>query len=824
VQLSHADSFAPLDRLLPADAARAGGKAFNCARLKQAGFPVPDGLVVFAGASDGAVTAVAEHEWFDSLPATCLFAVRSSGLGEDSPTHSFAGIHETMLNVPRGELSAAVAACRASARSPRAATYRSASGLSAESTDIGVLIQRMVRADVSGVAFTVNPLTGAENELVINAARGLGEALVSGVIDPDEYIVHKTSGEQLLRRLGDDGTNGAPALSDADVAALAALLRKIEAHYGAPQDVEWCRDEAGFWIVQSRPVTAVRSSDALDLEWTRANFAEVFPDLLSPQALAAFEELLLEAQRLNVGGLAAPESELGPLVKSFAGRMYFNLSQMRRICRIGGIPPAAMLRSLGHSEAIAAEDEVAPRPPIGDFVRALPDFARIAGRHLRVARIVREQLARMAAYLARLKAVDPSRLSDAELWAELDEWQDEGPAEMQTVLLLAGVIFQERPIRSACEAVGFPFEHLVYPQLAAGERSVSSRQAFDLVALAESARKDPRVRRILTEVPPEDYVRLRAALDGTPFLADLDRFLDNYGHRGVHESDWSLPRLHEDPTPIFKAMRAHVSDDARPAGPGDDSARERDAAAAWTAFTGRLNWWQRLVTLPRVRRAVATIKRYYVWRERVRSDMVRVLAVLRRWHLVLADRFVERGWLDDPSDYFLVQLPEIAAVIAGRTPPASLRPIVARRRAEQDRYRSMRMPLFMKEGDLPRLLRASAVSGLADLDGDTLTGLPVSGGLVEGEVVVVRDPADFGRMTRGAILVAPATDPSWTPLFTLAAGVIVEVGGVLSHASTIAREFGLPAIANVKHATRRLRTGERVRLDAHSGRIERITP
>ena len=260
-----------------------------------------------------------------------------------------------------------------------------------------------------------------------------------------------------------------------------------------------------------------------------------------------------------------------------------------------------------------------------------------------------------------------------------------------------------------------------------------------------------------------------------------------------------------------------------PTGSGDDSARDREAAAAWTAFTGRLNWWQRLVTLPRVRRAVATIKRYYVWRERVRSDMIRVLAVLRRSHLVLADRFVERGWLDDRGDYFHVLLPEIGAVIAGSAPPETLRRIAATRRAEQHRYRSMRMPLFMKEGDLPRLLRAAAVSGLADLDGNTLTGLPVSGGLVEGEVVVVRDPADFGRMTRGAILVAPATDPSWTPLFTLASGVIVEVGGVLSHASTIAREFGLPAIANVKHATRRLRTGERVRLDAHSGRIERIT-
>jgi rifampicin phosphotransferase len=592
-------------------------------------------------------------------------------------------------------------------------------------------------------------------------------------------------------------------------------------HYGAPQDVEWCRDEAGFWIVQSRPVTATRPADARDIEWTRANLAEVMPDLTSPQVLAAFEELLNAGQRASVGRLAAPEAELGPLLKTFGGRLYFNLSQIRRVCRTGGRAPAEMLRSLGHAEAISNEDEIATRPPAGDVLRCLPDFARIAWRHLRAAPIVHATLARTAASLAQAKAVDPSRLTDAELWSALERWRREGPSEMQTVLLLAGVVIHETPVRRVCNRVGFPFEHLVYPQLAAGERSVSSRQAFDLVALADAARQDPRVRRILAEVRPDDHLQLRASLEGTEFLAALDRFLENYGHRGHYESDWSLPRYNEDPTPIFQAVRAHLLDDAPRIGQ-EAGTREREAAAAWTAFIDRLSWWQRLVTLPRIRRTVATIKRYYVWRERLRSDQVKVLVVLRRWHLVLADRFVERGWLDDRNDYFLVHLAEIGAVIAGTAPAGTLRQIAAARRAEQDRYRALRMPLLMKEADLPRLLRASSVSGVADLDGESLTGLPVSGGCIEAEVVVIRDPADFERMIRGAILVAPATDPSWTPLFTLASGVIVEVGGVLSHASTIAREFGLPAIANVKHATRRLKTGDRVRLDAMSGRIDRI--
>jgi pyruvate,water dikinase len=242
---------------------------------------------------------------------------------------------------------------------------------------------------------------------------------------------------------------------------------------------------------------------------------------------------------------------------------------------------------------------------------------------------------------------------------------------------------------------------------------------------------------------------------------------------------------------------------------------------AWKAFEQRLSRWQRWTTLPAVRRSVRKIKQYYVWREQVRSDLVRVLGALRAWHLVLAGRFVARGWLNTRNDYFLLRFDEIASVIRGGWTPEPFRETVAAREAERERHRAIRLPFLMRESELARLIRLAGVTG-GPMDGSQLRGQAVSGGCTEGEVVVVRDPGDFGRMKRGAILVAPATDPSWTPLFTLASGVIVEVGGVLSHASTIAREYGLPALANVKHATRRLRTGERVRLDAIQGLVSRL--
>jgi rifampicin phosphotransferase len=220
-----------------------------------------------------------------------------------------------------------------------------------------------------------------------------------------------------------------------------------------------------------------------------------------------------------------------------------------------------------------------------------------------------------------------------------------------------------------------------------------------------------------------------------------------------------------------------------------------------------------------VRAAMRRLKKQYVWREQVRSDLTRVVSRIRAWHLVLADRFVARGWIDGRDDYFLLRLEEVGRAVDDPRPGPELRAIAVRRAAELARERDLQMPMLMRESELPALLLAG--HGDTGGDGDELTGLCVSPGSVEGEVVVMRDPSEFAAMKRGAILVAPATDPSWTPLFTLAAGVIVEVGGMLSHASTIAREYGLPALANVKNATRILKNGDHVRLDASGGRVLR---
>jgi phosphohistidine swiveling domain-containing protein len=822
-------TFKRLDDITERDLPLVGGKAFNCGRLRQARFPVPDGLTIPRTAVDDDVRQLVKDPWFGTLPATTRFAVRSSGIGEDSAGDSFAGIHDTQLNVGRDGLVDAVLACRRSAESPAALAYRGARNIVEDERAIGVLVQEMVPATVSGVAFTVNPITGAD-EIVVNAGRGLGEALVSGQIEPDEFHISKRDARLLSTQLATRGPDESPApvLSPPELATLADILTRIDQHYGAPQDIEWCHDGRQFWIVQSRPVTTarrpnlkpeIRNPKSPDPIWTRANLVEVLPDQLSPQALAEFSEMLERAERKFFGRLMAPESELGRIVKPFHGRLYFNLSQLRRVTETVGAAPADTLRSFGHSEQIRPEDEIARRPPLGRLLRALPDLLRLVLNQLRAEHVFRVNQAHIEMILARLSASDPHALSDRDIVTTFDWWTGQALKTMKAVFVMAGVQMYEDVLRKACRAVGFPYDRLVYPQLAAGQRSVSTQQAVDLVALAEIARREPATMSYL-RANEGAFVDFRTALAGTTFLDRFERFLESYGHRGHYESDWALPRLHENPAPALFAIRTHLQ------GPPQDLAatverQEAAAAEAWRAFEACLTPWQRWTLLPRVRSTLRKLKQQYVWREQVRSDLTRVVSRLRAWHLVLADRFVERGWIDRRDDYFLLELREVKQAALDASSGHGLRAIAAERRAQLDAERDLQMPLLMRESELPALLQSQPVRGTAPVRGEVLTGLCVSPGAVEAEVVVMRDPGDFAMMKRGAILVTTATDPSWTPLFTLASGVIVEVGGMLSHASTIAREYGLPALANVKNATRILKTGDRVRLDASAGRVSR---
>lgn len=838
--VSRTEFVRPLDELTPGDLSAVGGKAYNCARLRQAGFPVPDGFAVTTDAMAVPFPSSELQEALGRFPKDTLFAVRSSAADEDSVDQSFAGIHETFLNVPPDGVTEAIRACWASVQSPPALAYRRTQGLSTKEVRAGVLVQAMVRPVVAGVAFTVNPVTGVHDELVISASWGLGEALVSGRVEPDEFIVRKSDRTVMSSRIGTkqhrvvskDGVSrlvetgeqerASPTLSLEQLQELAALLGDIEREYGAPQDVEWAHDGTQFLIVQSRPVTTVSVSQGPDLEWTRANAREIFPDLSSPQALPEISRVLDRAARMFYTDLVAPAPELGPFARGFYGRLYFNLSQLLHINAGAGQPAAAVLRQMGHEGQIKQEDEVAPRRTPREILGTLPAILRILWGQLTLGRIMHRQFDLVERYVKRLTARDPKTMSEGEVWEVIRGATAALPEFTWKAFLFAvGLSFYRGLVQGIGDRVGVPGERLLETQLAAGGKTVSAQQGLDLMALANAARGEPVAVRYFKGAS-EAFDDYREALQDTDFLGKFEAFLQAYGHRGRFESDWAQPRYREDPTPLLFTIQAHVQGPGRSPGADLETQQENEAREAWGEFETKLNGWQRLTLRPRVRWALRRAKETNSLRERNRSEWMRGLAELRRWHLALAERFLERGWIERRDDYFFLRLGEIGGAVAHPGKALGLKAIVDRRKADYDAWQHLEMPLVMRESELPALMRR-ATSSMPDARVTHLQGLPISIGQAEGEVVVMREPSQFARMKRGAILVAPATDPAWTPLFTLASGVIVEIGGTLSHASIVAREYGLPALANVKDATKMLKDGDRVLLDATKGTVEVIS-
>lgn len=827
----------PLDHLTPADLPRVGGKAYNCARLRQAGLPVPDGFAIMTDAMALSIPSVDLNKALDRFPDPTMFAVRSSAADEDSAGHSFAGIHETRLNVTRDGVDEAISACLASVQSPRALAYRRTQGLTTDHIQTGVLVQAMIQPVVSGVAFTLNPVTGTTNELVINASWGLGEALVSGRVEPDEFRVRKSDSAVLSARIGSKrhrvvSKNGVSSLVETNeqeqdirtltneqLQELVALLVRIEQEYGSPQDVEWCHDGAQFWIVQTRAVTTLPQMPLPDIQWTRANAREILPDLTSPQALLMICESYERAVRLYYTDLVAPATELGPSAKGFYGRLYFNLSQLLDINRLIGQSPASLLRMLGHEGEIRKEDETPTSRTLRETLRVLPANLRILWMVLTIDKVMRKHLILVEEFVSHLGSRDPGALSEAEVWNVIRTGTATSPEFMwKTFPVFAGLSIYRDMVQSICREVGFPSERLLDTQLAVGEQSVSAQQGLELLALANQARSEELAREYFLTAS-DTFDNYREALRNTNFLMKFETFLQTYGHRANIESDWALPRYHEDPTPLLSIIRVHVHASSRQTPEEIRTRQEQEAAETWQEFEGKLTWWQRRTVVPRVRWALKRAKRHRLWRERNRFELMRIISELRRWNLVLAERFAGRGWIEKPADYFFLELEEVGAVSVDASMTARLKSIIAKRKGDYDAWRRLEMPLLMRESELTSMMRrASSTMPVSSVT--QLRGMGVSSGLVEGEVVVINGPNDFARMKQGAILVAPATDPAWTPLFTLAVGVIVEIGGTLSHSSIVAREYGLPALANVKDATKLLKDGDRVRLDALNGTVE----
>ncbi|WP_433119532.1 PEP/pyruvate-binding domain-containing protein [Micromonospora sp. CA-246542] len=778
-----------------------GGKAAGLGALIRHGERVPEGFCVTTEAHRHGVVPVAEiilaYERLGAGPV----AVRSSATAEDLPHASFAGQQDTVLGVTgAAELVAAVEKCWDSLHSDRATAYREAHDIDQHELAMAVVVQRMVTPAAAGVLHTANPLTGRRDEMVVDAAPGLGTAVVDGATAVDHYV---------LDGVTHDDTG---CLTSAQLERLRAAGERLAGHFGCPQDVEWAIDaDDVLWLLQSRPITSLfplPPATGKPLPRVYLEFGHVQGMLrpvtpmgmasLRAQITAMLAALGVRVEIVDIGGrlygdltdLARSKSSRKRLVKLMA--VDFGPRAQAVMRHVLADPRFAPTSGGTGAAQRAASLRTAGRAAVG-IVRALarPDTARIrmfeAVDQLRARSVAPDDLRTTAERLRFVEARDDTDHSGAIMWP-----------------IVAGMLATALP-SLLLKGIAGPDE--IHSVLGGMPHNVTIEMDLALWRLAQGVGEH---RRLLLDTPPDELAgrHLRGAL---PDIGMAD-FLDTYGHRGAAEVDLGVPRWAEDPTPVFAALANYlrVTDPEQ----GPDQRFRRAAATAEAALRD-------LVARARRQRPVrGRIAGFLLGRARSLAGLREAgkfaglypLRETRRQLLLIGADLTDAGLLGHPDDIMFLTIDEVrAAVHEG----VDHRGVVTSRRAahrRELRRRSVPVALLSDGTDVETVLpRAHGGDG-------TLVGVGASAGRVTGPARVVHDPAT-AHVEPGDVLVTATTDPGWTPLFLTAAALVSETGAIMAHGPTVAREYGIPAVICVPDATRTITTGQLVTVDGGAGAV-----
>ena len=842
-----------------------GSKGASLWSMLREGFPVPPAIAlttdaydlwVQSGRPDHLADPVREELTLqiDRLSTLAAgrdsFAVRSSAVGEDSPNASFAGQLQTCLNVPASQVPSAVVSVWKSADAAGVATYRGRLGQ--REGAMAVLVQPLVLCDVSGVVFTADPVTGSPDRLVINAAWGLGEGVVGGLMTPDHWDVDRGSGRVLQERIGEKsrmvvpGAVGEtevvttpadraaiPCLDPSKVAELAELCLKVEAHFGCPVDIEWAYDDGRFWLLQSRPITVQPQGDrASELDsqtdpetvWTTANIQEVIPGLVMPLDWSLLRERLNYALRkpfLETHTLLDPDTEF---VAVFYNRAFANVSALRGVASraIGTSPEAVDEQYLGKARDPAQRHR---RPSLSQLLVYLDTTPRIIRFLYRTSRGVPKAEARLRPWLEQTHRQDLAGLTVEDLLARIHE-ANARCLEMGALHIAtssgASIYFESlgQLLRKWFGAEAPELE----PRLVTGLTNVvSALPGLELSELAAVVGEDAELHRAVIGEDPWPRIQGLKSPSADRFRARLAQFLDHHGHRGVKEAEVAARSWDEDPNSVLVLLRnfLDVPPEARPgppeARPGPAAARqEAQRLSATESIERRLDPARRLVFRFVLRQAQS----YVSLREQTKSLWMEVTHRMRRLFREVGMRLCEQGLLGEPQDLYFLTFAEVQRLIDGGAKSLDTASLVRRRRAEYARNQQVVLPDSFQGRPEPQARRKPLIKGTpAAATGTVLQGIAVSPGVVTGPARVVLDPREGGEVKPGDILVAPVTDVGWTPMFLLVAGLVVDVGGPLSHGSIVAREYGLPAVVNVKLGTQVIRTGQTITVNGSTGQV-----
>ncbi|HET8978796.1 MAG TPA: rifamycin-inactivating phosphotransferase [Solirubrobacteraceae bacterium] len=800
-----------LAALAPDDRSAIGALSADIRRRLEA-IVVPDDLAA-------TITAA-----LSDLGEPAAFAIRSSATAEDLPTASFAGQQDTYLNVlgPVAVLES-VSRCWASLFTERAVTYRLRNGFDPRTVHMAVIVQQMVVPQVAGILFTADPVTSNRTVACVEASFGLGESLVSGLVNADVYTVH--NGEVVAKSIGTKrlavtaspggGTQqqavepqrqALPALTDAQIVRLVQLGRHIEAHFAHPQDIEWCLVDGRFQIVQSRPITTVfpipEAGDQDNHVYVSVGHQQMMTDPFKPLGISLWQ-------------LTTPR----PMYEA-GGRLFVDISRELASPTLG----RRHLESLGRSD-----------PLLGDALNTILDRGFIPKLAHDDAPAATPTPLSMPAP-ASLKA-DPAivaeliqRNQDSIAAAHREIQTRSGPALIDFILAdiqeLRRILFDPQSIEvimAGMAAAWWLNENL---QAWLGEKNavdtltqsvphnVTSEMGLALLDVADVIRPHPDVVAFLQHVETETFLDELPAVSGGREARDAIRtYLDTYGMRCVGEIDVTRPRWSERPRLLVPMILSNIRNFA----PGAGRRRFQQGLAEAAAKEREL--LTRVRALPdgagkaeEVKRRIDQVRTFAGYREYPKYGMVSRYFVYKQALLREAERLVQARVLRAGDDIFYLTLPELHDLARTNHVDDAL---IRRRRDAFRSYQALTPPrVFTSDGEV-----ITGTYRRDDLPAGALPGLAVSAGTVEGRARVILDVGQ-ADLEAGDILVTAYTDPSWTPLFVAITGLVTEVGGLMTHGAVIAREYGLPAVVGVEHATRLIRDGQRIRVHGSDGYVE----
>ncbi|GAA0248633.1 phosphoenolpyruvate synthase [Saccharothrix mutabilis subsp. mutabilis] len=755
---------------------------------------VPDDVV-------GEITAALRE-----LGEATACAVRSSATAEDLPGASFAGQQDSFLDiVGQDAVLEHVRRCWGSLFTERAVAYRARNGFDHRKVHMAVVVQRMVFPRAAGVLFTADPVTSNRKVAAVEAVFGLGEALVSGMVNPDRFKVRdgEVIDKAIVAKEGvEPERSGQPALTDDQVVRLVDLGRRIEAHFGRPQDIEWCLVDDDFHIVQSRPITTLfpvpATTDQANHVYVSVGHQQMMTDAMKPLGLSVWQ-LTTPRPMAEAGGRLFVD--VTPFLASPADRAGFL-----------GVTGKSDPLTEDALRTIVDRDGFLPAPgdgPVPQVPGAAP--AAVETDPALVTELVERAEASVAAMEAEIRTKSGTELLDF-IQEDIQE--------------LRRVLFEPRSIEvimAAMQATWWLNENL---REWLGERdaadtlsqsvphNITSEMGLALLDVADAIRPHPEVVAFLRETEDENFLDHLADLDGGTEARDaITAYLAKYGMRCVGEIDITRPRWSERPSMLLPLILSNIKN----AEPGE--AARRFERGRREALAKQQEVLRRLKALPdgerkaeETERKIDLVRTFIGYREYPKYGMISRYSHYKRALLAEADRLARAGVLAEPEDVFFLTFQEIREVV--RTNRAD-HDLIRRRRDEFASYEALTPPrVLTSDGE--------AVAGAYrrdDLPAGALVGLPVSAGTVEGRARVILDMAQ-ADLDPGDILVTAHTDPSWSPLFVAISGLVTEVGGLMTHGAVVAREYGLPAVVGVEHATRTIRDGQRIRVNGTDGYIE----